>query len=820
VPADVPDERENRRSGWPRWAIALGIAAACAVIAFVSRRSLLAPAALALYLLVAIVTLRMWRRYVTPISRGAGIVVILLPMLFTGPALVTNRACGPYDLLYIVEPFSAYGPDYGAPPTIHNQILLDLFLQLVPWQHQVRQSFINGEWPLWNPTSLSGSVLSATAQPAPYDPLNLIALLLPLDIATTFGVSMTFFLAAFFAFACARSFGVTEGAALIAAIGFAFSSAFTFNVGWPLGRAWTVLPLMILAVRSVVRNRDRRAFVLLTLAFVLVIVFGHPETILHVVAIGAVFGLFEVAPVWRESFRPVMTAVVAGIVALLLTAVFLLPFVSLLDVATERGLRKASMQTREWAAPPEELWRAVRATFMPYSGGATWRTLTKDWEFGTARVGSIILALAIVAFGLIRRRDVRFLLVAGVICMLASWKAAPVGHALHALPLFDITANWRLGFAAAWAFSLLAAIAFDARSELRRARSVVIIVCVALVIATAALWRTQLTVGVDPKLMIAGLTAEVFGVAILLAALSSRSKRVAFALVIAAIAAQRIVEDGNIYPAVSRKLFYRSAPLIDAIPRDPLYRVVGTANILVPNIAGMYGLEDIRGYESMRLARYEETMPLWAPDAKRTYHDVNDLTRPFLSFLGVRHAITPRTMDPPPGWRVVLDDRNSRLMENSRVIPRIFVPRQIRFSDHEESALAEMAQVTDFSETAWIYTRDVAPHTAPNGEATLQVRRIGTRYEVDADSPSGARIVISEASWPGWRAYIDGRRVRMDLANHAFLSLYVPAGKHHVRIVYRPKAFVDGRAISFATIALLCGIPVAMRLKRRAAAAH
>ena len=179
----------------------------------------------------------------------------------------------------------------------------------------------------------------------------------------------------------------------------------------------------------------------------------------------------------------------------------------------------------------------------------------------------------------------------------------------------------------------------------------------------------QLSIGVDPKLLIAGAAAELIGIALLLAALGTRSQRATAAMIVVAIAAQRLVEDGNIHPTLPRRMFYPSVPLIAAVPRDPLYRFTAIGNMVIPNVATMYGLEDVRGYSAMTYYPYVETMPLWSTQ-KRTYHDISDLSLPFLSFLGVRHAITPRTMDPPPGWRVIADDRSSRLIENSRAIPR------------------------------------------------------------------------------------------------------------------------------------------------------
>ena len=765
--------------------------------------------ALALYVAVAVATLLAWHRWMTPLSARAAVVLVLLPMPFVGPALVTDRAYGGYDVLFLSQPFADYAADYGMKGSAHNWYLLDHALQLAPWQHQVRQSFARHEWPLWNPAMNAGDILAAGMQPAPYNPLNLIALLLPLALATTFTAAMVFFLAGLFTLAFAREIGCSEEASLIAAAGFAFSSAVVFWSGWTHLGSWALLPLVLLAVR-------RASWPLLTFALAWLVLFGHPETALHVVAIGVVFSLFRAAPHRGIRLRDQLKAIAAGMSALLLTAFFWLPFVSVLRSTWQYDVYRIEAQhPRPIGA--HEIARAAGATFIPYYGGATWLNPTAEWDFGMARVGSVIVALAAIALlRLWRRREVPFLAGLALVALLASWSAPPVTTLLRKLPLFAIAKNDRLGFAAAFALSMLAAIAFDARAAVARSRLIAAGAGAALMIATAALWRTRLGFGVQPKLMLVGAAAELAGVGLLVIALGARSPRVAVALVLVAIGAQRLAEDGGVYPTVPRRAFYPTVPLIARIPRDPLYRVIGTANLLVPNVAAMYGLEDVRGYAAMTYAGYQKTIPLWAPSSQRTYHDINDLTVPFLAFLGVRYALTPRTMAPPDGWHVVADDRNTRLMENERAIPRVFVPRTIRFVKDDESALPEMFVTSDYREKAFIRAPDAPPQVVPNGEAALQVHRDGAKYEIDVVARAATRVVIAEAGWPGWRAYVDGRRVKIAPANLAFLSVYVPAGTHRVRVVYLPDAFVRGGLISVTTLFLLgAGALVRSRAMRK-----
>jgi hypothetical protein len=729
---------------------------------------------LALYLIVAIAAV-----FVMKIPRRAAIILILLPFPFVGPALLTNRVYGGHDMIFLSQPWSDY-----ATRLPWNWYLLDQALALAPWQHAVREALAAHQWPLWNPGMNSGDILAASMQVAPYNPLNLIALLLPVDLAATFCAAMIFFLAGLFTFAFARELECSEGASLVAAMGFAFSGAVTFWVGWTPLSSWVLLPLVLLAVR-------RASFPLLTIAFTLLILFGHPETMLHVVAIGGAYALLDrLKPVPQR----VAIAVVAGVTSLALTAIFLLPFFAILHHTWQYELFREQAQH-----PSSVALREIGATFIPYFGGASWHNLTRAFDFGMARVGSVILALAVVAsIKLWRRREVRFFLALAVVALLAAWNTLPL---LRRIPLFAVAKNERLGFAAAFALSILAAMAFDAMS-----RRIVLAVGTILIVTTALLWPTRLGYGVEPKMMIIGLAAELLGIAALLV-----RPRVAL-LILATITVQRVAEDGFIHPALPRNQFYPEPPIITAIPRLPMYRVVGTDNLLIPNTASMYGLQDVRGYASLTYAPYKKTTVLWCPGAQRSYHDVTDLTLPFLSFLGVRHAVTPRAMEPPPGWRVVADDRNTRLMENERAIPRVFVPQVIRFMNSDDTALDEMRHATDFAAKAWIHSDEILPQDVANGSAELRTSRVGSRYEIDVIAHPGAHVVITDVAWPGWRAYLDGQRVRIDSANLAFLSVYVPEGRHHLRVEYMPDAFVRGRAISFGTILLLLIVFIRRRL--------
>jgi Predicted membrane protein len=781
-------------------------------------------AAILLYLATTVALIAAWRRFVQPMSRTAAIVLVLLPLCFTGRALLTGKVYAPVDLPFMSEPLNAYAAEFGV-PKVHNGTLSDLYCQIIPWRSAVRTAIAHGEWPLLNPFMLCGDILAAAAQPAPYDPFNLIGMVIPLPPSLTFAAAMTFFLAGFGAFVFARALGCSELAALVAAAGWMFSGNIAFFAGWPLARAWAYLPLIFFAVRLVVNEASVRAGVILMIALTLLILTGHPESLLHVTAAGAAYGLFEIATTRRRIGRVIGIACCAGIVALLLTAIFLLPFLEAsqqtLELHTRLGYR-----TMPFPFMPELIQRRAANTVFPFWGGQPWRdSFTPEWDPQTARTGSIVLALALTALIVARRRkETWFFFGLALVCLCAGFDAPPVTNLLHKLPLFDMALNERLAFAASCALSILAALAVDslaaevAGSARRNAAIVAGAVAVALGAGTWLLWSHELRVGVDPNVIRVVAFAELLPLAVIAVLLAARMPlRIALPLVLVLILGQRIVVDGSIYPSLPQHVFYPKIPLVRAIPTDTPepFRVAGEHFVLIPDSAALYQFEDPRGYEAMTFARLADTYPLWSIPQPVSFNAIGDLQPPFLSFLNVKYAIVPSSVKVSDGWRELMKDRSAKLFENTHVLPRAFVPRRVRYEQTGGPVLKGMKTAKDFADLAWIEVAELAPHEIANGPGTLSLHRDGFGLSIDAVMAADGWVVASQSAWKGWRAYIDGRRVQTRFANHAFLGVFVPKGRHHLKLQYLPESFTRGRNVSFGTLGALIIFAGVRALRRK-----
>jgi hypothetical protein len=66
-----------------------------------------------LYLLAGAAALALAHRAVRRTSAAAAAVLLLLPLAFTGRALLTGRSYAPFDLAYHAQPLAAAAEQYG-----------------------------------------------------------------------------------------------------------------------------------------------------------------------------------------------------------------------------------------------------------------------------------------------------------------------------------------------------------------------------------------------------------------------------------------------------------------------------------------------------------------------------------------------------------------------------------------------------------------------------------------------------------------------------------------------------------------------------------
>jgi hypothetical protein len=805
------------------------------------------------YFATALALLALGRRFVAPFSRAAAAVLLLLPLTFTGRALLTGRVMAPVDIQYLSAPFPTRTP--------YDAEMLDVATQMVPWRAALRESIARAEWPLLNQHTLCGDVLAAAAQPAVYSPFTWIALLMEPAISFNFTGAIAFFLAVLGAFLFARDLGCGETASLFGAVAFAFNGPLAFAILWPLGFSWALLPLVMLGARRVVRERQ---VALLTVALVLEILAGHPESALHVIALGVSWGLFELLraviasrrnaradsrPAATKPLASLLPALLAGAFALGLTAIYVLPVLDAADQTVEHQFRQNVFAKSKRAAPPNEIAAGVLTSLFPWLHQQKWLAPMRTPAF--IGIGSLVLAAMLA--GLRGRRgeshavsraesnsESWMLFTLFLICAAAALMAPPVSSLLHALPLFDITLNERLLFGASFCAAMLAARGLASFGWRMAVTVLALLAAGTLVIQHAHLTDGHVTtfraytllgelVPLALAVLVTGKPETASGFCVVAGALAGprgagaesenlhgpgqarapattqnrplaapRSPQTSWRLIalLALLLAQRVMEDGRWYPALDRAVAFPRLAVLEPVRRSG-DRMVAKGMAFLPNTSAVYGVDDVRGYEAMTFRPLAETYPLWAEKIPIWFNRVDDLGAPMLSMMNVR-------------W--MLND-DGRLIENPHALPRAFVPRHVRLGWPRELVLPEMRSETDFGERAWIESPSLggAPEEVENGPGAVAA---GV-----ATMERDGWVVVSQANWRGWRAWVDGRRTTVVPANHAFLAVYVPRGRHTLRLAFRSQSFVVGRAVTAGTLLLLCTVIILVHRRRGTIAA-
>jgi hypothetical protein len=102
----------------------------------------------------------------------------------------------------------------------------------------------------------------------------------------------------------------------------------------------------------------------------------------------------------------------------------------------------------------------------------------------------------------------------------------------------------------------------------------------------------------------------------------------------------------------------------------------------------------------------------------------------------------------------------------------------------------------------------VAWQTPRTGDRATLVEYHLNRVEIDANSTEGGTLILTDLAWPGWIVEIDGqpaKHVQLTGIDQQFRAVQVPAGKHRIRWVYRPKSLWIGLTISAVTFVFLAG---------------
>jgi hypothetical protein len=670
------------------------------------------------------------RRWVAPVQWRFIALFLALTFAFLHGAVFTSKLPVPVDEVARGYPYKGVIGEV----TPRNPLTNDTAKLFLPWMEVAREELFAFRAPLWNRYSFSGYPLLGNGESAPFSPLFLSTLLVPLPKQIVAMAGLKIFVALLFGYLFARRARAGDAASCFAASAFAFSVFQTVFLYYSTTAVTAFLPAALYALLEAQLHARRRDVVLVALVVATLMANGHPESVLHI-AIGAAglllidLALSSDKRAWLHRFRIPLYGATAGLALSAPTWVPVLEQVLLSSRLAE--LRAAGHAT---AYPLTAAWAMVSPNGFGNPVRQNWGWILNYSLVAASYVGLLVLAFFAAAL-LSKRTDLRDRLWAlyAVLLWLIALGWTPIGRLFNAIPPFSISANDKLRFVALFLAAVVAAKAVE------RIRALYVVF--GLLCAGAAIYVYTLRASIlRPWDLIAP-------IAVILLMLVPR--RFAPAAAAALLTVELFVLNGGFNALVERRYYTPRVPIVEELrriaPREP-YRIAGLEWMFLPNASAHYGLEDVRGSDPMSYAAYTELLkPIVVDDRSIDFDRIVDVHSPLLDALNVRYLLTEPGAEPGGRWKDVYRGPDGSLFENPAAGPRF-----------------------------WIAEGDGDVAIEPRGPARFRLR-------VVARTP--VRIRSSQGAGPGW-SVSDGRRI-----HDAFVSLQLPAGTHEVDVAYRPWSF-------------------------------
>ena len=161
-------------------------------------------------------------------------------------------------------------------------------------------------------------------------------------------------------------------------------------------------------------------------------------------------------------------------------------------------------------------------------------------------------------------------------------------------------------------------------------------------------------------------------------------------------------------------------------------------------------------------------------------------------------------------WKPLETLPGNSLFENTHAIPRTFLVSHIEHVDPAGAFRFIRQPGRNFLQSAAVENApDLALRPTPaTGRAAFESYG-NDELVIRTEAPDPSFLVVAEAWYPGWKAYVDDRETPIYPSDVAFRGLFIPGGAHRVRMEFRPTIL----PVSFAISALTLGVLILLAAK-------
>lgn len=704
-------------------------------------------------------------------------------------------------------------------------------------------------FPLWNPYLFGGMPYIAAMHGDIFYPTFLLRMVLPTDVAMTWGFIIHVFFAGFLTYVFLRSLGLGFFGALIGGLAYMLSGNVAGLVSPGHDGKLFISALLPLAMFLVVRGvRDGRqwAWGALAITVGLAVLSPHPQLLQYMLLACGSFGLFLA---FADTGAGVMPRTMAlrrlGLAAVAVVLGFAMGAIQYLPVReyvswSPRALGKPWELATSYSMPPEEM---VNFWVPQFSG-----ILERYWgdnaiHLHSEYLGVAVILLAALAFAkgrpLLSRRLLWFF--AGLTLVATLWALGgytPFYRLVYALVPGTkfFRAPSTMLYMISFGVAVLAAIGAE-RAVYRDVSKRFLLTWAGIVLAVGLIGAvgglTNLGVALaeanqvdrvyanDAALRVGAWRSTLFGAlaaTCLFLLATGRIGREAGGYLLAGIVAVDLWSVERVYwrfsPPASQT--FASDSTVDYVRAQPepgrvlqfATPAVGRDPYLTGDALMAHKVRTVLGYHGNELGRYQRLggHPQWEQIANPN----------FWHLMNVKYVLTDAESLSVPGLnRVVGPVRNAYgttvfLYQMSEENPAAWVaPAIVKATDDEMLGTVldprfdvRRAALFDTASTVTAVELTTMPDPSPVKARTTRFDPGAIDVELDQPATDGSALIVSENYYPGWTAQVDGQPATIGRADMSLIGVALPAGGRQVTLRFTSPPFETGKTITLAALVL------------------
>lgn len=268
-------------------------------------------------------------------------------------------------------------------------------------------------------------------------------------------------------------------------------------------------------------------------------------------------------------------------------------------------------------------------------------------------------------------------------------------------------------------------------------------------------------------------------------------------------------------PSIKNNFVYPHTPAINFLKDDKTqYRILPTTMQWRSNGPMAYGINEIGGCElpTKYYHEFRNTIALSYPFPSSEYSTgftASSANSKLIDLLNVKYIITTKKIgNTVPGKiELVFQDKETRIYKNNTYLPRAFFVNRTRFLSDDSTLKFLSSQLFDPKYEVILSDNKnniILTDTINQLKQNISISDYKSQeVRISAVSNKNAFLVLSDAYYPGWKAYLDGDEVPIYRANHVMRAIYVPKGKHKILFKYEPLSIKIGIYLSLTSLVFM-----------------